>query len=192
MAVSELIILRKQPYKESSLLVSGLSGEFGRFDFIAKGAEKISKKKFPAIDLFRIVAIDFNPDRDTLQSIYKAEMVENFDAVAESSSSFREACSIASFVLKNTKPHMHCDLLFRAVRTAFSRLCAAYGKFPCLALVKLAYLDENGLLPEYDKNIERLLSVAQGKSDDTGLKDDESVRKIAQWLDSLCVYHGIN
>ena len=105
MAVSELIILKKIPYKESSLIVSGLSSEFGRLDFVAKGAEKISKKKFPAIDLFRIVSIEFNPDKDFLQSVYKAEIIENFDAIAESSASFKEACAIAAFVLKNTKPH---------------------------------------------------------------------------------------
>jgi len=192
LAASELIILRKQPYKESSLIVSGLSGEFGRLDFIAKGAGKISKKKFPTIDLFRIVSIDFNPDKDTLQSIYKAEIVENFDAIAESPASFRDACSIASFVLKNTKTHMHCDFLFKSVRTALSRLCAAPGKFPCLALVKLAYLSENGLLPESDKKMDNLLAAASGDSDNTGLKDEEGTNKISQWLDNLCVYHGIN
>jgi len=192
LARAGLIILRKLPYKESSLIVSGLSAEFGRFDFIAKGAEKISKKKFPSIDLFRIVSIEFNPDKDGLQSIYKADLIENFDAVANSASSFREACSITSFVLKNTKPHMHCAFLFNAVRTALSRLCCTPGKFPCLALVKLAYLAENGLLPESDKKVDLLLAAASGETDDTGLKDEESTKKIAQWLDSLCVYHGIN
>ena len=192
MAVSELIILKKIPYKESSLIVSGLNSEFGRLDFIAKGAEKISKKKFPSVDLFRIVSIEFNPDKDFLQSVYKAEIIENFDAVADSSASFKEACAIAAFVLKNTKPHMRCDFLFKAVRTAFSRLCTAPGKFPCLAFVKLAYLAENGLLPETDVKIDRLLATAAGDSDNTGLKDNDGVNKISQWLDSLCVYNGIN
>jgi len=190
LTVSELIILKKIPYKESSLIVSGLSASFGRLDFIAKGSEKISKKKFPAIDLFRIVSIEFNPEKDSLQPIYKAEIVENFDAVADSSASFKDACAIAAFVLKNTKPHMRCDFLFKAVSTAFLRLCAAPGKFPCLALVKLAYLFENGLLPEPDGKINNLLSVASGDSDETGLKENGD-KKISQWIDSLCVYHDI-
>ena len=41
------IILRKIPYQESSLIVSGLSPDFGRLDFLLKGARGTGAKKFP-------------------------------------------------------------------------------------------------------------------------------------------------
>ena len=41
------IILRKIPFQDSSLIVSGLSPEFGRLDFLLRGARGTGAKKFP-------------------------------------------------------------------------------------------------------------------------------------------------
>ena len=41
------LILRHTPFQESSLIVSGISPDAGRLDFLLKGARGLGKKKFP-------------------------------------------------------------------------------------------------------------------------------------------------
>ena len=57
------IILRKIPFQDSSLIVSGLSPEFGRLDFLLRGARGTGAKKFPYAELFRELAIEFRPPK---------------------------------------------------------------------------------------------------------------------------------
>ena len=46
LVTTNLIVLRKTPYMETSLIISGLSPDFGKLDLLAKGELKISSKKF--------------------------------------------------------------------------------------------------------------------------------------------------
>ena len=57
------IILRKIPFQESGLIVSGLSPEFGRLDFLLKGVRDTGAKKFLYAELFRELSIEFRPPR---------------------------------------------------------------------------------------------------------------------------------
>jgi recombinational DNA repair protein (RecF pathway) len=58
-----IIVLKKIPYQESSLIVSSISAEYGKVDFIVKGARRITKKKQPIVDLFRELNIEYRESR---------------------------------------------------------------------------------------------------------------------------------
>ncbi|UKI33313.1 MAG: recombination protein O N-terminal domain-containing protein [Lentisphaeria bacterium] len=57
---TQLIVLSKQSYRESSLLLAGLSPDCGRLSLVANGAQKLSAKNFPAVDLFRELEVEFD------------------------------------------------------------------------------------------------------------------------------------
>jgi len=56
---ANIIVLRKTPFSESSLVIASLSAEHGRLDFLARGAMRVEKKRFPELDLFREVNVHF-------------------------------------------------------------------------------------------------------------------------------------
>ena len=57
------MILRKTPFRDTSLVVAGISAEHGRLDFVLKGARAIGKKQFPTADVFREFLLEFRPSR---------------------------------------------------------------------------------------------------------------------------------
>ena len=114
------IILRKIPFQESSLIVSGLSPEFGRLDFLLRGARGTGAKKFPYAELFRELAIVFRPPREhasTLCSLTAHEPVASFDAIALRTGNYLAVCDYAAFLLKHTKPMLEAPETFRALET---------------------------------------------------------------------------
>ena len=80
------IILRKIPFQDSSLIVSGLSPEFGRLDFLLRGARGTGAKKFPYAELFRELAIEFRPPKlhspGTMCNLTSHELIASFDSIA--------------------------------------------------------------------------------------------------------------
>ena len=153
---SNVIVLRKMPYKESSLILGTLSAEFGKIDLIAKGARKLSKKQFPAFDLFREVQVSFsNTGKDNLHTAINAELIQSNDALANIPENFETAGKIADFILKNSAPDLPSPLVYDALRNIL-RNWALEGnkqKFPwtrlqCSVIIKVSYLYENGLLPD--------------------------------------------
>ena len=49
-----LIVLSKSPYRESSLIVTGISPDYGRVQLLCNGAQKISGKDYVLVDIFHI------------------------------------------------------------------------------------------------------------------------------------------
>lgn len=156
LVTTNVIILRKMPYKESSLILGTLSAEFGKIDLIAKGARKLSKKQFPAFDLFREVQVTFpNTGNDNLHSATNAELIQSNDALANIPENFETASKIADFILKNSAPDLPSPLVYDAMRNILRNWALQGDKqeFPwtsqqCSVVIKTSYLYENGLLPD--------------------------------------------
>ena len=196
MNATELIVLRKTPYKESSFIISGLSAEYGKLDFMVKGARQMGKKKFPVIDLFREINVQFNKKKSGLQTLYSVELVSSHDGISSIPDNFISACELSSFILLNSHPMIECHSLYEAFKNALNRMSAEKSNVPWTSLVKLVFLEENGFLPEKDFGdgkanlLEELLEASVGKTEVPVLSSAYWSR-LAGWIDSLCDYHDL-
>ncbi|NOY75430.1 MAG: hypothetical protein GXP32_06525 [Kiritimatiellaeota bacterium] len=192
---TEMIILRKTPFQDSGLILAGLSAELGRLDVVLKGARSVGARKSNVADLFRVVGIEVNAERDGLQTAYSLDLIETNDDIALRSGSYLDACSIAEFALRNSQPGVECRHFASAVRTAFLRLSREEVSFAGM-LVQLVFLYDHGFLPEPEggngetaRVVERLLTAATGAAPMPDLPA-EYLARVLRWVDSLCSHHG--
>jgi len=158
MAQSSVIILRRTDYRESDTIVSGVSPDCGRLELIAYGARKIGEKNFPVVDLFTELEIEFEPADEGLSKLKRAELLTSFAAVAEDLAIFRLAGKIGAFVLKNSAPELPMALSYDALRNVLGNLAVRAAGAESVwtpeaagVVIKLVFLQENGLLPEFDR-----------------------------------------
>lgn len=190
-------------YQESSLIVSGLSPDFGRLDFLLKGARGTGAKKFPYAELFRELVIEFRPPRlhssGTLCTLTAHEPAEAFDAIAARTENYLAMCAFAAFLLKHTKPMLEAPETFHALETLLFRLTTAENpEFP-LAAAKLMFLRESGFLPEspgadnlrQERILESLLKYAADRRMPEPALRAEYREKLMQWIRQLCEYHDL-
>ena len=78
---TDCVILSKQPYQESALLVRAFSPDCGRLDLIAHGAQKVTETQFPVIDLFQMLSIEYKEsEKSSLGTLSHAEIRQDFSA----------------------------------------------------------------------------------------------------------------
>lgn len=191
------IILRKTPYQESSLVVSGLSPDFGRLDFLLKGARSMGNKKFPYAGLFRELVVEFreNPSGNGLLYMKSHEEAGNFDAIACFPDNYILLCEWIQFLLKHTRPMLELPHTYAALQLALKRLSSsAEGSFP-LAAAKLVFLQESGLVPAIPENdvrraeaLENILNYALSESGAMPVFTPVYQSKLIEWIHSLCRY----
>lgn len=194
---TNLIVLRKSNYRETSLIVSGITPDSGRLDTLVKGAKKLSAKHFPAVDLFREINVELKPGQKGLNSVYSADLISNYDNIASFHQNYLAACDIASFVLRNSQPDMSAPELYKALKHVFSILATEKMTLPYTALIKLVYLYEEGLLPELPERddvktqlLADLLGAASGKNKLPDL-DQEYWQQLNIWIEMLCKFHEL-
>jgi len=199
---TQFIILRKTKYGESSLIISTLSLEYGKLDFIVQGAKKLGSKSFPVIDLFREVKGECRLKENGLNKLRSYELVENYDGVVVIPENYIAACSIAKFITANTHPLVAMPILYRASKNALSKLSAGSSGIPWGTLIKLVFLYEQGLLPDVlsgkdnkeseddkQKLLRDLLELACG--DDSINVDCSYWPLFTPWINSLCDFQNI-
>ncbi len=202
---ADVLILKKIPFRESSLVVSGISPDDGRIDFVMKGAQSVGAKKFPVIDVFRQVRIDFNPVIEGMPSVYAAEGVCSFDGISSNAENYMLACELGKFALENSSPQLPCPELCGAMLFILNTLSGNCENPPtagqCRLLIRLAYLNENGLLPDtlshdpHKNDMQQrlmaiLLEAAQGDMPLPKLQDDYW-SQLENWSSQLCVFHDL-
>ncbi len=193
---TDYIILRKTPYHETSLILAGITSYHGRIDLLVKGAKKIGSKTLPAIDLFREINININPEKNGLEVIYSAELISDFDNIAMNKKNYLDACEISKFILRNSQPAIPSPETYMAVKTAFKSLASENEK-NCSSLVKLLFLDEHGMLPELPETrkqdaeiLKQLLGAAKGNCEIPDISE-EYMSKIAAWINSMCEFNKL-
>jgi len=196
---SNCIILKKMPYKESSLIVSALSPEFGKIDFLIKGALKFKNKSLPVIDLFRVIEVKIkNIHKKSLHSIYSASLITAFDDIPLSMDNYNHACDISQFLLYNSHPYVPVPKTFIASLSAFDSLSRIKNDpTPWVMLVKLVFLYENGFLPEMpddDSGRMKLLQTLLRTPLKGAVFPQLTISYIANlnnWLNSICKIHDL-
>jgi hypothetical protein len=214
---ANLIVLRKTPYMETSLIVNGLSPDFGKLDLLAKGELKISAKKYPVIDLFREIQVSFHESQSasTLHSVTAAELIAEHDSIAEVPENFILANKLGNFLLNNTKPDLPCPQTSIVLDNVLVHLGSAgneelikqrffgqlWNRLHCSVIMKMGFLHENGFMPDNlssddTKNYEQQLFIEQVV--EAGIGDMELPERpnkywlqLDKWLDSICEYHEL-
>lgn len=199
----QFIVLDKRPYRESALICSGLTSDYGRLSFVINGAQKLSEKNFPAAGLFRELELEFNYD-DTPREMYTAKNVElltDFDDIANNQRHFKMAGRIASFLLKNTKPEQDLLFTYNSLRSVLANLAGMdCGHEPwtleqCAVVIKCACLHDNGMLPEGQNEqqndfLENLLASGPDNSPLPAC-DPRYWSILNNWLNSLIDFHQL-
>ncbi len=154
---TEIIILKKNSYRESSFIVSGLSPTYGRLDFYIKGAKRIGAKKFPLVDLFNQISVEFIENDKNLIVPRVWDVQKSNEAVASSTDFFYQCCEAVSFLYKNCHRDIPCEHTYSALTTMLNQ---DPEKIDILlrraSHVKLVYLYESGLFPDniFDENVD--------------------------------------
>lgn len=199
---TQLIVLSKQSYRESSLLLAGLSPDCGRLSLVANGAQKLSAKNFPAVDLFRELEVEFDDGgKSDLHTARRLEIATEFDAIAADPRHFRMAGRIGSFLLKNAVPNVPLPYTYDALKSVLSQLCTPSGTpgcwnmVQCSVVIKTAYLYENGLLPEasdprQNDFLENLVAAGIENSALPACRPDYW-KTLNEWLSSLLDFHHL-
>ncbi|HBC88322.1 MAG TPA: DNA repair protein RecO [Lentisphaeria bacterium] len=199
MISTPVLVLRKTPYSETSIIAATLSPEHGRLDFMIKGARQISRKKFPQVDLFRELEVHFHHNNSGLNNIHSVELISSFDNIASFPSNYLSGCEIATFVLRNSQSMIPSPEVYSALKTSFSALSSSKTDIPWTALLKLVYLDEHGFLPEDmdlsgdSKKQEVMENLLDAVILGSPLPDfpSKTWQKLAEWADKLCKYHEL-
>jgi len=201
---TEFLVLRKTPYSNTSLVIAGLAPDRGQVHLLVRGARRFGKRRFPVVDLFRVLRIQYRPSRAGLASLRSAELKEDFSAISRSPERFATAGSLARFALDNTHQGLASPLFFSAFRNALRRLAETGPSVSTAAdhalmdgvvvCVLLVFLAEHGLLPdgadpEKATRQNLLLDAALGSGSLPTLPA-ERWRALREWCGALARYAG--
>jgi len=198
---SQLIVLAKSPYRESALLLNGISPDYGRLSLVLHGALRASDGRMPEADIYRELEVEFKEEeKSTLYTAISVEVLAAFDAVADHTREFMMAGRISAFLLKNLVPGVPQPYTYDAFRSILGRLAAGEGQGnwtleQCAVVLKTTFLYENGLLPEGTSERQRdfLENLVAAGIDDSELPGCAPGywTKLNGWLNTLLDYHQL-
>ena len=185
------MILRKTPFRDTSLVVAGISADHGRLDFVLKGARAIGKKQFPTAGVFREFLLEFRPSRraDSMPSLVSLDLTAAHDGLAESMDCYLAACSFAAETLRRAQPMLEMPLAWQAFSVMLTRMERTLSPHIPLMLARLAVLREHGFLsgvvpfPELVTPLFRCAVDADAPWPDV---DETTVNRICGWDETRC------
>jgi recombinational DNA repair protein (RecF pathway) len=174
---TRFLVLRLTPYSDTSLIVAGLTPEQGQVHFLVRGAKRLGPKRFPLLDLFRVLQVSYRDTGAEMHRLGGADLVADHAGVARHLTAFQAAGWLARFALANAPAGLGQEALFEALCVGFARLAGLTPADDAAALadavvvgVVLAYLQEGGWLAEHgcDERAARqcqcLLAMAAGRA----------------------------
>ena len=144
------MILRKTPFRDTRLVVAGISADHGRLDFVLKGARAIGKKQFPTADVFREFQLEFRPSRrpESMPTLLSMDLTASHDGIAQSMDCYLAACSFAAETLRRAQPMLEMPLTWQAFSVMLTRMERSLSPKIPLMLARLAVLREHGMLSD--------------------------------------------
>ncbi len=174
---TRFLVLRLTPYSDTSVIVAGLTPDLGQVHFLVRGAKRLGPKRFPLLDLFRILQVNYRDTGGELQRLGNADLLADHSGVARQLLAFQTAGWLARFALANAPAGLGQEDLFQALSVGFGRLAGMTPKADLAALtdavvvgVLLTYLQEGGWLAEHDhdqraaRQCQCLLAMATGQA----------------------------
>ena len=203
---TQCIVLAKRPYRESALLLEGISPDSGRLSLVLHRAQKLSATEFPDADLFRELEVEYRGEEgessSTLHTVNRCEVLRIFDALADRPRNFTMAGRIGAFLLRNLQPEVPQPYTYDTLRSVLSQLAgeteeesAPWTLEQCAVVIKTAFLYENGFLPEArtERQSDFLENLVAAGIDNSALPEcrAEYWTTLNRWLDSLLAYHQL-
>ena len=152
-----VIILRKTLFRESDIMATAVSPDWGKMELVCYGAQSVSGKKFAVLDCFNELEIGFEFSEYGPSKLLDAELITSFAPIADRLDIYKLSGKIAGFVLKNSAPELPMAIVYDTLRHVLGNLAlnaangsALWSPEACGAVIKLACLQENGLLPEFE------------------------------------------
>lgn len=143
---TELLILRKTPYQDNTLIVGGISPEYGRMGFSMGMPSGRARKAGAYFDLFQVLQVEYRGGGEELSHCRKYSVVRDYSGVASCRVGFEAACFLARFAMANILPRVSMPAFFRAMEVSLVRLCSADTQpESVLTGAGLTFLNESGL-----------------------------------------------
>ena len=185
------MILRKTPFRDTSLVVAGISADHGRLDFVLKGARSIGKKQFPTADVFREFLLEFRPARraDSMPSLVSMDLTASHDGIAQSMDCYLAACNFAAETLRRAQPMLEMPLAWQAFSVMLPRMERTLSPKIPLMLARLAVLREHGFLSgaaPYPELIPPLFQCAVEADAPWPEIDETALNRIDSWIETRC------
>jgi recombinational DNA repair protein (RecF pathway) len=174
---TRFLVLRLTPYSDTSLIAAGLTPAWGQVHFLVRGAKQLGPKRFPLLDLFRLLQVSYRDTGADLQRLISADLVTDHGGVARHLAAFQTAGWLSHFALANAPLGLGQEALFEALCVGLGRLAALTPADDAVAQadavvvgVLLAYLQDGGWLAEQDRDeraarqCRHLLAMAAGQA----------------------------
>ena len=190
------MILRKTPFRDTSLVVAGISADPGRLDFVLKGARAIGRKQFPTADVFREFLLEFRPARraESMPALVSMDLTASHDGIAQSMDCYLAACSFAAETLRRAQPMLEMPLTWQAFSVMLTRMERTLSPKIPLMLARLAVLREHGMLSDavpYPDLLAPLFRCAVDADAPWPEIDETALNRIDGWVETRCRMLGI-
>ena len=144
---AEAFVLRSQPFRTSSLLVTTFTRPFGKIKGIAKGVVREGVARPSTFEPFSLLEIVFYEKlRSDLHLISEASILESYLPLRSNLESLATAYYLAELVDQLTEPHDPHDGIFELLQCSFQWL-TSLSPFRVARFFEIRLLSEIGLLP---------------------------------------------
>ena len=191
-------MLRKTPYSESSLVIATLS-ENGQQHFILRGALQTGKRRFPAVDLFRLIRVVYRPAaRSDLHTAREAECLDAYSQISRHAAHYQAAGWLSRLVLDNSGLEDPMPKLHAALAAAFRRLDSATPAacLPIMLGTTFVLLHESGNLPAFDdqpeirRQVEQMRECAVDPATPYPNYEAAVWRRLRDWIQMFLLQHN--
>ena len=168
-----------------------------KIDFLVKGDRRITKKKSPEVDLFRIFHVEYVEKSALIMNPILMEFQRAYDKIALNPEKLPEIANVINFALRNHHYAMGCPIFYSTLVKYLERTVQKENTNDIY--IKISYLYENGLLPHRltassseeesraRKILGKMLEYASGKSPELPSEFSSNyMLKFGKWLDNLC------
>lgn len=158
---TEAFVIKTQPFRSSSLIVTMFSREFGKLKGIAKGVRKEREMRGALFELFTHVDIVFyEKTRSDLHLISDAAIIDSFDVLRTRLDTITYASYFSELVEVLTEIQDPHASVFELLDVAFRYLPALPGE-KIARLFEIKLLNEIGWLPHLDNCLQCRVPVPE-------------------------------